>query len=242
MLKGEIFEQNTSVAQLDIAYPLDYDFRTFDLYLPNEEDQLSIIIETNSLDIALFNDFVNPAYIRSMSGEINADLEFIGPMGSIKPSGNFNLRNGTFTSPYSGIDLQNLIMQIGVDDGILDVSQIYAESGNGNLMATGNGVLSGITPKNLLLDVVAKNFKLIDKPEVTVDVDLDATLSGDLEQPHLIGDLVVNDGYYIVENFGDQALEEIELTDEPIKYFVPFDSLSLDMKIGRAHVRTPVTS
>lgn len=231
MLKGEIFEQNTSVAQLDIAYPLDYDFRTFDLYLPTEEDQLSIIIETNNLDIALFNDFVNPAYIRSMSGEINADLEFIGPMGSIKPSGNFNLRNGTFTSPYSGIDLQNLIMQIDVDNGMLDVSQIYAESGNGNLMATGNGVLSGITPKNLLLDVVAKNFKLIDKPEVTVDVDLDATLSGELEQPHLIGDLVVNDGYYIVENFGDQALENIELSDEQIKSFVPFDSLSIDMII-----------
>ena len=38
-------------------------------------------------------------------------------------------------------------MQIDVDNGMLDVSQIYAESGNGNLMATGNGVLSGITPK-----------------------------------------------------------------------------------------------
>lgn len=229
ILKGEVFEQNTPVAQLDIAYPLDYNFRTFDLYLPNEKDELSIIIETNNLDIALFNDFVNPTYITSMSGELNAKLEFIGPMGNIKPSGNFNLSDGAFTSPYSGIDLKNLVIQIDIDNGILDVSQIYAESGNGHLMATGNAVLSGITPKNLLLDVLAKNFKLVDKPDITFDIDLDATLSGELEQPYLIGDLVVNNGYYILENFGDQALENIELSDKPIKSFTPFDSLSMDM-------------
>lgn len=229
IIQSEIFALNTPVAELNIAYPLDYDFRTFDLYLPDQYDNIEISAVTNNLNIALFNDFVDPNYINSMNGELNADLQFKGPLGNIQPEGAFNLRNASFEVPYSGIFLENIAMQIDVDSTALTISRMYAESGRGRMSVNGSADLDGIIPTNVLLDVDARLFELINRRDVNFEIDLDATLSGEIERPELIGDLIVNEGYFLLENFGDDLLEDIVLEDEIIESFAPFDSLTIDV-------------
>lgn len=228
-VQGEIFAANTSAAEVTVAYPLDVDFRTFELSLPGEKDEVEINAVSNDLNLALFNDFLDPNYVAELRGELTADIEFRGPIGGIEPQGFLRLNNGRFEVPYSGIQVDNFSLQADVNESILTINRLYAESGPGRMSATGEAVLDGITLTEILLDTDARLFQLANTRDLNLVVNWDATMSGQVERPELIGDVIINHGFYVVNNFGEEAIEEVILEDEDIRSFAPFDSLTIDM-------------
>ncbi len=229
IIQTELFRQNTSVAELNIAYPFDVDFRVFEISLPEDDDEIDIRAVTRNLNIAVFNDFVDTNYLSNLNGELNADIQFVGPLGNIKPRGYITISRGSLNVPYSRISLNNVALQVDVDDSGVQINELFAESGNGNISATGAASLDGIYPQEVLLDVKANQFELANTRNLNLEIDLDATLSGEVETPDLIGDLIINQGFYLMENFGEEALEVVELEDEMRESFAPFDSLTIDV-------------
>jgi len=229
IIQSEIFSKNTPAAELNIAYPLDINFRTYKLILPNENDEIEIKAVTNNLNIALFNDFVDQNYIASMSGELNADLQFKGPLGHIQPNGYFNLKRGSMKIPYAEIQLKNIAMQLDVDQTELKLTRLYAESGRGQMLVTGSAKLDGIIPSEIVLAVDAGLFEIANTRDLNLVFDVDASITGEVNQPKITGDLILNRGFYYLTNFGEEAIEEVVLDDEKISSFAPFDSLTIDM-------------
>lgn len=231
VLQSEIFAQNTSVAELNIEYPFNLDFRTFELILPDEQDIIEISAITNDLNLAIFNDFVDPLYMKSMRGRLNVNLDFNGPLGDIKPYGYFNLRGGYVEVPILGIQLRNMAMQLDVNENELTVSRVYAESGRGRVNATGTSTLNGIIPDEIDLKVDSRLFQIANNRDMRMTVDVNAEMNGTAKQPNILGDILVNSGFYMVPNFGEEAIEEIVLEDEWVNNFVPFDSLKIEMSL-----------
>jgi hypothetical protein len=231
IIQSEIFAKNTPVAEFNIVYPLEYDFRTFELFLPEEDEELEIKAVTNDLNIAIFNDFVNPNYIANLVGFLNVDLQFSGPLGDIQPYGFLNIRGGSLSVPYSGIQLKNITMQLDVDSTMLDISRFYAESGRGRMYSSGTASLNGIIPQDISMIVDASRFELANTRDMNLVVDLNSDLTGNIINPLLSGKATVHRGFYMLTNFGDEAIEEVILEDEEIDTFSPYDSMSIDIDI-----------
>ncbi len=232
IIQSEIFARNTPVAEFSIAYPLEYDFRTLELYLPDSNDELEIKAVTNDLNIAIFNDFVDPNYISNLDGILNVDLQFSGPLGNIKPDGFLNIRGGNLRVPYSGIQLKNMIMQMNIDSTKLEISNFYAESGQGRLFSSGTATLNGIFPQEISMIIDANLFELVKTREMNLIVDLNTDLEGNITNPFFTGNATVRRGFYMLTNFGEESIEEIILEDEEIASFSPYDSLNIDLEIS----------
>ena len=231
MIQSEIYDQSVPILELNIAYPVHYDFRNFELKLPAKDDELEISAVSNNLNIAFFNDFVNPNYISSMEGNLTVDLYLKGALGKIRPKGGFILKNARLQLPYSQTTFENIALEIEVDPSALNIPTLYAESGRGSLNLLGKADLMGLKPTNFLFDVYANQFEFVNNRNTYLEIDLEATLSGEMENPHLIGDLKVGRGFYLLDNFGDHALEKVYLEDENINSFAVFDSLTMDVVV-----------
>ncbi len=230
-IHSEIFAVNTTAAEITIAYPFEIDFKTLEFKLPGEDDQLDIKGVSNNLNLALFEDFLDPNYVSKLKGELNADIKFTGTIGNIEPDGFINVKNAAFDVPYSGIQLRNINSQINVDASKLTIERVYAESGRGRFSASGTAALDGLSPSDINIKTDARLFEISNTRDMKLVIDLDAAMKGELLQPDLSGELIVNSGYYYLSNFGEEAIEEVELDDEGIESFAPFDSLNIDMSL-----------
>ncbi len=123
-------------------------------------------------------------------------------------------------------------MKLELDSSSIHIPTLYAESGRGNINLMGKANLMGLKPTNILLDVYANQFEFINNRNTYLEIDLDATLSGEIEHPHLNGDLKVGRGFYLLDNFGDNTLEKIYLEDENLNSFAAFDSLTMDVVVN----------
>jgi hypothetical protein len=230
-VQSEIFAANTSAAEITIEYPFAIDFRTYEFKLPGDEDNLAIQAVSNKLNLALFDDFIDPNYVKGLKGELNADIAFTGTVGEIKPDGFVNVKNASFDVPFTGIKLRNINSEINVNPEKLTINRIYAESGRGRFAANGSAALDGLSPSDIDIKTNARLFEISNTRDMKLAIDLDAAMKGELLQPELSGNLVVNSGYYYLSNFGEEAIEEVELEDEGIDSFAPFDSLKIDMNL-----------
>lgn len=230
-VQTEVFAANTSAAEVSIAYPFEIDFTTYEVKLPGADDRIEIKAVSNNLNLALFDDFLDPNYVKSLKGQLNADIEFSGVIGDIEPNGFISLKNGSFNVPFSGIQLRNINSEIKVDAQTLTIERIYAESGRGRFSANGTAALDGLSPSDIDIKTNARLFEISNTRDMKLAIDLDAAMQGELLRPELSGKLIVNSGYYYLANFGEEAIEEVELEDEGVESFAPFDSLSIDMTL-----------
>ncbi len=230
-VQTEIFAANTSAAEVSIAYPFEIDFTTYEFKLPGQDDRIEIKAVSNDLNLALFDDFLDPNYVKALKGQLNADIEFNGVIGDIEPNGFISLKNGSFKVPFSGIQLRNINSEIKVNAQTLTIERVYAESGRGRFSANGTATLDGLSPSDINIKTNARLFEVSNTRDMKLAIDLDAAMKGELLRPELSGKLIVNSGYYYLSNFGEEAIEEVELEDEKIESFAPFDSLSIDMTL-----------
>ena len=240
-IKSEIFALGATMAELDVAYPIDYDFRTFTLNDMAKEDEIKILAKSTNLDLALFNDFLDPNYMRSLSGVLNADVLLSGTLGDISPKGFIELKNTRINIPFAGIILKNISAEVDVQEDRMNIKKITASSGPGTFSANGSIMLDGITPTNINVNTRARRFLTSNTDNTNLIMDMDAKLTGEAIRPKMTGNVEVQSGFYYQQDFGNELVEEVYLEDEEEPTFSPFDSLSMDMtlKIGENfYIRT----
>lgn len=226
---SEIRAVGQRAARIEVEYPVAYDFRTFKVILPEEEEIIKVIARTENFNIAVFNDFLDEEYLKDLKGTLNADLRLEGTATKMIPAGYLTLSGAKVSVPIAGITLDDLKSDIEFTPRGLNVKGVSAKSGRGNFNANGLITLEGIVPKTVNINARANQFRLANTKDYNVVIDLNSKLSGNARTPKATGNLTVRNGFVFLQDFGENTIEEVQLEGEEISSFSPYDSLAIEM-------------
>ena len=227
---AEVNARGQTAASIRSQLPISMDFRTFAVNMPEESDSISVNVITDNFNLSVFNDFLDKQYLNRLRGELNADIDIEGTTGELTPKGYLRLQNGQISVPIAGIKLTKINSELTFRESGLELSQFTATSGSGSFNASGNVGLDGIIPNNLDLTAKANRFRLANTADYNLTIDLDSKLTGKPTQPKASGELRVKNGFVYLQDFGEKAVEDVELEGEETSSFSAYDSLSLDMR------------
>ncbi len=230
-IESEVIAAKQKAAEVSISYPVEYDFRKFEVILPEEDEVIRIRAKTENFNIAVFNDFLDKEYTRGLRGTLNADLELDGTSEQMVPSGYLRLADARVSVPKAGITLEGIKSNVEFTEVGLSVKELVARSGRGSFNANGTVSLEGIVPKTLDLNARANRFQLANTEDYNIVIDLDSRLSGKATTPKATGSITVKNGFVFLQNFGENTIEEVNLDGEELPSFSPYDSLAMDMEV-----------
>ena len=171
-IKSKIIAAKQKAAEIGINYPFQYDFRSFQIIQPDEEEIIKITAITENFNIAVLNDFLNKDYLSGLRGTLNADLMLEGTIENLVPKGFLRLTNGKVSVPIAGITLDGVKSDVEFTQSGLRVKEISAKSGRGNFNAIGTVQLEGIIPKSVDLTARANQFRLANTNDYNIVIDL----------------------------------------------------------------------
>ena len=230
-IQSKVVVAAQEAASIELSYPINYDFRTFELLLPTAKDSIKALATTKDFNLAVLNDFLDNEHTTKLKGTLNADLTLIGTKENMVPSGFLRVGKGAVTLPKAGITLENLISEVEFAKDGLQIKNISAKSGKGSFATNGTVMLSGITPESINLTMRAEQFKLANTNDFNLTIDLDSKLTGKATAPKAAGKITVRNGFIFLKNFGENTVEKVQLEGEEKPSFSTYDSLALDMEI-----------
>ncbi|GAB5407675.1 MAG: hypothetical protein BalsKO_00400 [Balneolaceae bacterium] len=228
-IQSEIIAANQKAAEINITYPVQYDFRTFQVILPDDKERITVTAKTEDFNIAVLNDFLNEDYLNELNGTLNADLSLEGTTEKMIPKGFLRLSNAKVSVPIAGITLDGIKSDVEFTESGLNVKEMTAKSGKGNFTANGTIQLEGIIPKTMNLTAKASQFRLANTEDYNLVIDLDSRLTGKAITPKATGKVTVRNGFVYLQDFGENTIEEVQLEGEALSSFSPYDSLEIDM-------------
>jgi len=229
-INAEILATGQKAADLEVDLPFSYNFKTFEVNMIDENQPVSAVITTKDFNLSVFNDFLDKDFTKNLKGKLNGKLTLKGTDNSLSSEGYFNLTNSSFEVPIAGIKLDGIRSRIEFGKDKVVLKEFAAKSGKGDFSANGTINLDGLTPTTVDIKAKANQFKLANTDEYNMVVDINSTLSGSALTPKATGRFAVKNGFIVLDNFGDKAVEEVQLEGEEAKTFSLYDSLAIDME------------
>ncbi|MFV1885303.1 MAG: translocation/assembly module TamB domain-containing protein [Balneola sp.] len=230
-IESEIIAAGQKAAQIQINYPLEYDFRAFQVVFPEGQEVIKVNVKTEDFNLAVFNDFLNDEYMNGLMGTLNADLNLEGASNELVPSGYLRLSGGKVSVPIANITLDGIKSNMEFTQQGLSVKELTAQSGRGSFNANGLVTLEGIIPQTVDLRAKAERFRLANTEDYNLVIDLDSKLTGSATTPKATGKIIVRNGYVFLQDFGENEIEEVQLEGEELSTFSPYDSLAIEMVV-----------
>ncbi|MDX1590500.1 MAG: translocation/assembly module TamB domain-containing protein [Balneolaceae bacterium] len=233
-LEGLAVSRQNPVLRFDALVPLIIDLQRAEVVLPSEEDQVSVNLTTENFNLAVFNDFVDRSQIREIAGRLDAGISMDGMLGNLEPKGTISLTGGAVRIVPAGIKPSQITAQMDLQPGRVELKQFSVRSGPGQIRANGTLMFENLTPGELNLTISGNQFRAANTSEYNALVDLNASLSGTFDEPNLRGDLTFLSGFVNLQNFGETAIEDVQLEeDEEETSFIDFyDPLSMEMNVS----------
>lgn len=228
-IQSQVIAAKQKAAEIEINYPVQYDFQSFNVIFPDDDDLVKANVKTENFNIAVFNDFLNKDYMNDLKGILNANLSLEGTSDNMEPKGFLRLSGAAVAVPIAGITLDGVYSDIEFTPNGLNVKEITAKSGRGSFSADGLIVLEGIIPQTINLAARANQFRIANTDDYNLVIDLNGRLSGKAQTPKATGKLTVRNGFIFLKDFGENTVEEVQLEGEEISSFSPYDSLSMEM-------------
>jgi autotransporter translocation and assembly factor TamB len=229
-VNAEVLAAQQKAADIEIDLPFSYNFQTFEVNTINEDQPVSATITTKDFNLSVFNDFLDKDFTKNLRGTLNGMLTLKGTDKSLSSDGYFDLTNSSLEVPIAGIKLDNIKSRIEFSKDKVELKELVLNSGKGEFKASGDINLDGLTPTTLDVKARANQFKLANTDEYNMVVDINSTLRGPALTPKATGRFAVKNGFIVLDNFGDKAVEEVQLEGEEANTFSLYDSLSLDME------------
>ncbi len=231
--RGEITSRNTRVLDFDSRIPFTIDLRELEILFPSDDDNLHINIETQNLNLAIFNDFVDRDQIRQISGRLNGNVSITGTMDNLEPEGRFELSEGSLRVMQAGITISRIISEINFSSDRIEIQHFSMQSGPGRIRASGTMALDNLTPGEIDIEIRGTQFRAINTPEYNAIIDLTSSISGTFEEPTLGGSLSFLSGYVNLQNFGERSVEDVTLDDEEETDQTTFyESMEIEMDVN----------
>lgn len=231
-INAEVLAARQKAADVEVDLPFSYNFRTFKMNTVNENEPVSATITTKDFNLAVFNDFLNKDFTKKLEGTLNGKLTLKGTENSLSSEGSFDLTRSSLEVPIAGIKLDGIKSRLEFGKDKVVIKEFTMKSGKGDFNASGDINLDGLTPTTLNVRARANQFKLANTDEYNMVVDINSRLQGSVFTPKATGRFAVKNGFVVLDNFGDQAIEEVQLEGEEASSFSLYDSLAIDMEFA----------
>ena len=231
-INTEVLAANQKAADIDIELPFSYNFKTFEVNLLGEEKPVSATITTKDFNLSVFNDFLDKEFTKNLKGTLNGELILKGTENSLSSNGYFVLTKSSLEIPIGGITLSDIESRVEFTNSKIILKKLIAKSGKGEFRANGDINLDGLTPTTLDIQARANQFKLANTDEYNMVVDINSRLQGPVSTPKSTGRFIIKNGFVVLDNFGDKAVEEVFLEGEEKNGFSLYDSLAVEMEFA----------
>jgi len=233
---GQVIARGDPVLNMDARFPFIVDLRSAEVMLPEEDDEVALNFSTDEFDLAIFNDFLDAEYLRELRGQLNGELSLSGRLDDLQTSGNLELSDGNLRVVPAGISLSNITSYINFMGDEIELERFRIRSGPGSIEANGSVEMENLTPGNLQLNIRGDQFRAANTSEYNAIIDLDADLTGTVDEPNLTGELTFLNGFVILQNFGEESVENVQLEGEeepePVEFYEMLD-MEMNVNIGR---------
>ena len=187
---------------------------------------------TDDLNLSVLNDFISFDKMNEIRGSVEGEIDILGTVGDPIPMGNIELNSGSFSIPQSEIVVSEISSGLRIEPGRIVMDSLIMNSGEGFMITKGEVSLDGIIPNELNMTMKAEDFRLSETNRLDLVVDADATITGNIDQPLIAGNVAVNEGFYFAPEFGDRDIENVELEgDEDIQMNPIYSALSLNINV-----------
>ena len=230
-ISSEIIAQKQKAASINAQVPVTYDFKNMKLNTPEEGDNIKASIITEGFNLAVLNDFLDKEYLANLKGKVNADLLLEGRIGALRPAGFITMNGGEIRVPVAGIKLENVKSDMEFTDQGLSVKEFSAKSGKGTAKIDGLISFEGIKPGTLNLKTKATQFMLANTDDYNIVIDLNGEFTGRALKPKATGEISIRNGFVYLQNFGEKAIEDVQLEGEGESSFSLYDSLAIEMEV-----------
>ncbi len=234
-LSGQVEAAGSRVLDMDAKLPFIVDLRGAEVLLPDDDDEVSLNFRTENFNLAIFNDFLDREMFRQLRGRLNGEVALTGQLADLQTSGRMELQDGNLRVVPVGITLSDITSAINFTGSRIELQQFRMRSGPGQIRADGYLELDNLTPGNLQLSIRGNQFRAANTSEYNALIDLNANLSGSVNEPRLTGNLTFLGGFVNLQNFGERAVEDVQLEDEeepePFEFY---ESLEMEMNVNFA--------
>ncbi len=229
---GAVTSLGTKIADFSAILPLYIDMQALRVDLPDDADEVYGSFISEDFDLAILNDFLDRDLMRDLRGRLSGNVELRGTIASLEPSGTMQLRGGSLRVMPAGITLGEITSDIRIEPDMVNLESFSMRSGPGRFTASGSVELQDMTPGNIDLTLRATQFRASNTADINAVVDLNSQLRGTFESPQLIGSLSFRSGFVNLQNFGERAIEDVQLEDEPDTMDIAFyDAMAVEMRV-----------
>ena len=206
------------------------------------EDRIDLHVESTAIDLGLVQGFTNA--VTNVKGTLQANVDITGSAADPHPAGTVSVANASFTVPETGVSYTNLQGRIDLQPDKVHIDNISVlDNHQSALSITGDLAVHERELGALLLNVTARDFKVIDNKMGNVRVNGDVQLGGELRSPRVEGELGIGTGSLnldeIIARTSDSAYSTTqteyltkreEAKGEPAVPS-PFDALKMDVHV-----------
>jgi hypothetical protein len=230
--EGDVNSLGTQIADFEALLPLYLDLRAFNVDLPQDTDEVFVYFNSEDLNLAILNNFLDRDQLRDLRGRLTGNVELQGPIASLEPNGNIRVRNGSVRVIPAGITLTDISSDMNIRPDMIELGSFTMQSGPGRLNASGSIELMDMEPGNVSFTLQATQFRAYNTADVNAIVDLNSRLQGNFQRPQLTGSLHFLSGFINLQNFGEEAVEDVRLEDDPDPVNIAFyDSVAVEMNV-----------
>lgn len=233
-LNGSVLKDQRTILDFNADLPFLVDLKSGQVNVPSGDDEIFVDIQTNNFDLALFNSYVDRELVRSIQGRLEGNVTLSGAMDDLQAEGTMELARGSMRIIPAGITLTEVSSTVNFQRETVELQRFSATSGSGRLRASGAVQMQSLNLEQMDIDISASRFRLLNTNDYRANIDLDASLSGTASEPTLTGNLNFLNGFYFLQDFGENSVESVELENEnePEMSYSFYDSLSMEMTIG----------
>jgi len=234
-IEGRVNSAGQRLAAVSAKVPFALKLRELGVVLPTMQDSVEADIETDDFNLAALNSFADPRLLRNIAGKVNGRVVMTGTPRMPKANGAISLTSGRINVVPAAMTYTGIAGNIVFAGEEIQIPNFRMDGGSGEVTAKGSIRLNQLVPVESDIRVKANRFKLANTKDINLNVSSNAQLSGSLLQPKLDGQLTVNSGFYYLQNFGEKAVEQIQLESESEPkeelHVTLYDSLAMDFKI-----------
>ena len=157
------------------------------------EDRIDLHVESTPIDLGLVQGFTN--VVTNVKGTLQAKVDITGSAADPHPNGTIAVANASFSVPQTGVNYANLQGRIDLLPDKVHIDNIAVLDNHQNALSiTGDLAVHEKQLGALLLNITARDFKVIDNKMGNVRINSDVQLGGELRAPRIEGELGIETG------------------------------------------------
>jgi autotransporter translocation and assembly factor TamB len=199
--------------EIDGRIPFEMDMRRFTPILDPANDGLDLAITTRNFNLDALSLFLDSRTIRRLQGRMNGDLALSGRLDAPELTGRFEITQASAFLPEANIQISDIGVDLRFEPGRLIIQDVQARS-NGVAKLTGTVDLDGLDISAIDVALKGDVIRLSDTRNALIFLTIDTRLKGGINAPKLTGTLRLDRGHLFLEEFGENQVEQVILSDE----------------------------